>query len=58
MRARSFSDDAEPAADDAKPKPEPDYVFEGYDIEFSTKVALTAPLSAKTAAPKRRAERS
>jgi hypothetical protein len=56
MRARSFSDDAEPAADDAKP--EPDYVFEGYDIEFSTKVALTAPLPAKTAAPKRRAERS
>ena len=52
MRAKSFSEDANAASDEAKP--EPDYVFEGYDIEFSTKVALTVP--AKTA-PKGGAER-
>ena len=51
MRARSFSDDSDPATDDAKPEPE--YVFDGFDVEFSTKIALTPP-SAKATAPKPR----
>ena len=41
MRARSFSDDQDAAPDDAKA--EPDYVFDGFDVEFSVKVALTPP---------------
>jgi hypothetical protein len=51
MRARSFSDDQDAAADDAKP--EPNYAFDGFDVEFSIKVALTPP-SAKRPDPKPR----
>jgi hypothetical protein len=54
MRARSFSGDAEAESDDGQPAPA--YSFEGYDVVFSVKIALTAPAAAKTAAPKRRAE--
>jgi hypothetical protein len=41
MRARSFSDDQDAAAEDAKREPE--YVFDGFDVEFSVKIALTPP---------------
>ena len=47
MRARSFSDDPEAAADDAKPEPE--YVFDGFDVEFSMKIALTPPATTASA---------
>jgi hypothetical protein len=51
MRARSFSDDADAATVDAKAEPE--YVFDGFNVEFSTKIALTPP-SEKVNAPKPR----
>jgi hypothetical protein len=45
MRARAFSDDADAGSDDAKTEPE--YVFDGFDIEFSVKIALTPPSATK-----------
>jgi hypothetical protein len=45
MRARSFSDDQDATAEDAKPEPE--YVFDGFIVEFSVKIALTPPAAAK-----------
>jgi hypothetical protein len=41
MQARSLSDDADTAAEDAHPAP--DYAFDGYEVVFSTKIALTPP---------------
>lgn len=44
MFARSFADEEE---DDSRPErgsageQQPDYVFEGFDVEFSEKIALT-----------------
>ncbi len=51
MRARSFSDDADAATDESKPEPE--YVFDGFDVEFSLKIALTPPAAAGKPDPKR-----
>jgi predicted AlkP superfamily phosphohydrolase/phosphomutase len=48
MRARTFSDESDDASDS---KAEPDYVFDGFDVEFSVKIALTPPTVAKTPAP-------
>lgn len=45
MRARAFSDDTDAASDDTKAEPE--YVFDGFDVEFSVKIALT-PFTAAT----------
>jgi hypothetical protein len=52
MRAKSFSDDADTAATDAGP--EPDYAFEGFDVVFSTKIALMPPGTKKAGSPDRR----
>ena len=44
MRAKAFSDDADAASDDGKAEPE--YAFDGFDVEFSVKIALTPPTAA------------
>ena len=50
MRARSFSDDTDVASDE---KAEPEYAFDGFDVEFSVKIALTPPTATKSGpAPK------
>jgi hypothetical protein len=51
MRARSFSDNPDPAAEDAKSDPE--YAFDGFNVEFSVKIALTPAALAKKADGKR-----
>ena len=51
MRARSLSDDPDIAADDSQPEPE--YAFDGFNVEFSVKIALTPPAVAKSADAKR-----
>ena len=51
MRARSFSDDADTGADDNKSEPE--YAFDGFNVEFSVKIALTPPAAAKRPDAKR-----
>jgi hypothetical protein len=52
MRARAFSDDPDTATEDAKPEPE--YVFDGFNVEFSSKIALTPPTAAKRPDAKQR----
>jgi hypothetical protein len=52
MRARSFSDDTGAATTEAKPEPE--YAFDGFEVEFSVKIALTPPTPPKTSDPGRR----
>jgi hypothetical protein len=54
MRARSFSDDPDAAADDSM---EPEYAFDGFNVEFSVKIALTPPAVAKRADAKRQGAR-
>ena len=51
MRARSFSEDPDTAADNSQPEPE--YAFEGFNVEFSVKIALTPPAVAKSADARR-----
>jgi hypothetical protein len=51
MRARAFSDDADAASDDTKVEPE--YVFDGFDVEFSVKIGLTPPAATTKPDPKR-----
>jgi predicted AlkP superfamily phosphohydrolase/phosphomutase len=48
MRARTFSDESDDASD---AKAEPDYMLDGFDVEFSVKIALTPPTVAKAPAP-------
>jgi hypothetical protein len=44
MRARTFSDDS-----DSSDTKEPDYHFDGFDVEFSVKIALMPPSPPKAA---------
>lgn len=47
--AKSFEDDEEEdAGATAPPADEPEYAFEGFNIDFSTKVMLTPPSPVKT----------
>jgi hypothetical protein len=52
MRTRSFSDDQNGVTADVESEPE--YGFDGYNVEFSVKVALTPPALAKRSGAKPR----
>jgi hypothetical protein len=52
MRTRSFSDDQKVVTTDGGSEPE--YEFDGFNVEFSVKVALTPPTLAKPSDPKPR----
>lgn len=51
MRSQAFADESKdvlPKKDDTKPpEHEAEYVFEGLQIDFSEKIALTPPLTVK-----------